>query len=330
MILLAGDIGGTKTDLALFADEDEGPRELRHARLPSAAYTDLHAMIDDFLGPAPPTIDAAAFGVAGPVVGERSRTTNLPWIVDALALRERLQSPRVRVVNDFHALALGVDAVTGEGRVVLQAGDVDPAGPQAIIGAGTGLGVAIVVPTAAGPRVLASEGGHVDFAPRNDLEIALLRFMLRRHARVSAERVVSGSGLQAIYDFVVDAGIAAEDPKIRARFVDEDPGAVIGEAALAGDAPACRVTVDLFLGLFGAQAGNLALSALPTGGLFVAGGVAPRLLPRLGADLFLAAFVDKGRMRPLLERVQVTMIAEPRVGLLGAARVARAFARGAA
>ena len=326
MLLLAGDIGGTKTDLALFADEDDGPRELRHQRLPSGEYEGLEAMIDAFLGADAPSIGAAAFGVAGPVVAERARITNLPWCVDAARLRERLQTPRIRVVNDFHALALGVDAVPSAGRILLQAGETDPEGPRAIIGAGTGLGVAIVVPTAAGPRVLASEGGHVDFAPRNDREIALLRHMLQRHARVSAERVVSGSGLQAIYDFVVASSIAGEDPGIRARFVAEDPGAVIGEAALTGDAPACVAAVELFLALFGAQAGNLALTALPTGGLYVAGGVAPRLIPHLGAAGFLAAFLDKGRMRPILERVQVTMIAEPRVGLLGAAQVARALA----
>ncbi|MEZ4452733.1 MAG: glucokinase [Nannocystaceae bacterium] len=326
MRLLAGDIGGTKTDLALYAVEDEGLRELRHARLPSGAYRDLEAMLREFLGDSPPSIDAAAFGVAGPVVGERSRTTNLPWIVDAPALRSALATPRVQVVNDFHALALGALTLTDDQEVILQPGERDPDGARAILGAGTGLGVAIVVPGPEGPRVLASEGGHVDFAPRDEREIALLRRMLARHRRVSAERVISGPGLREIYDLLVEDGHVAGDPALEARFEAEDPGAVIGEAAALGRSPACVEAARLFLSLLGAQAGNLALTVLPRGGLTLAGGVAPRLVPHLGADGLLASFLDKGRMRPLLERVHVTMVTEPRVGLLGAAALAHRLA----
>ena len=323
--LLAGDVGGTKTDLALFADDRPAGgrlRELRGARLASADYPGLGALLRAFLGDAPPPIAAAAFGVAGPVVGDTCRTTNLPWEIDAAALRAALGIPRLRLLNDFHALALGLGALPDDGLLVLQPGDVDPAGPQAVIGAGTGLGEAILVPTAAGPRVLATEGGHADFAPRDDLEIGLLRALQRRHGHVSWERLVSGPGLVALHDHLAAEGLAVVHPDTRRRLAAEDPAAVIGELALADADPSCVLAVDRFLGLYGAEAGNLALKTLPTGGLFVAGGIAPRLLPKLRRGPFLAAFLDKGRMRPLLERIRVAVVLEPRVGLLGAARAA--------
>lgn len=325
MQILAGDIGGTKTDLALLRVDPSGesaPRELASARFRSAEHSGLSAMVDAFLGGASATIERAAFGVAGPVVGDVCTTTNLPWRIDAAELARGLGIPRVRLLNDFHALALGI-GVLGPNQVeILQAGEVDPSGPQAIIGAGTGLGEAILVPTPSGPRVIATEGGHADFAPRDAIELRLLRRLLDRHQHVSYERLVSGTGIATIYELLVAEGLVAESAATHARLGAEDPAAVIGELALAGADPACVAAVDRFVAIYGAEAGNLALKTLPRGGLYVAGGIAPKLLPVLRRGAFVEALCAKGRMEPLLRRLQVAVVTEPRVGLLGAARAA--------
>ncbi|MEZ4382404.1 MAG: glucokinase [Nannocystaceae bacterium] len=331
MQILAGDVGGTKTDLLLARVDPESaaPVELRSARLASADHRDLAAAIDAFFAGDRPHLDAAAFGIAGPIVDGVCRTTNLPWVIDGDVLAAALALPRpaLRLLNDFHALALGVDGLAPSQLVLLQDGPVDPQGPRAIIGAGTGLGEAILVPTAAGPRVLATEGGHADFAPRDAIEDRLLARLRARHDHVSYERLVSGIGIATIYELLVAEGIVAASPAVAARCGAEDPAAVIGELALAGDDPACVATIDRFLRIYGAEAGNLALKVLPSGGLYVAGGIAPRLLPLLREGPFLEALLAKGRMRPLLERLRVAVVTEPRVGLLGAARAAAELLR---
>jgi len=323
---LAGDIGGTKTELALFEDERaEGGRlrERRAERYPSAEFSDLGAILRRFLGPAPPRLDGAAFGVAGPVIDQRSVITNLPWIIDAHQLRRELQVPHVALLNDFHALALGLDQLPAGALEPLQDARVDPSGPCAVIGAGTGLGQAILVPTPTGPRILATEGGHSDFAPRDDIEIDLLRALRRRHGHVSGERLISGPGLVTLYELLSELGhLPLEDPTTRARFEREDPAAVISDQALRARDPACLAVLDRFLSLYGAEAGNLALKTLPTGGLYIAGGVAPRVRARITQGGFIAAFRDKGRMSPLLATLPVFLVLDPRVGLLGAARAA--------
>ncbi len=326
MRILAGDIGGTKTDLML-RDVDGGRRpqvELASARYRSADYPDLQAMLRDFLADAPGPVEAAAFGVAGPVVDGVCRTTNLPWVIDGRRLAEHLglPAPRLQLLNDFHALALGVEQLRAEQLEFLQVGRPDPTGTRAIIGAGTGLGEALLIPTAEGPRVVATEGGHVDFAPRDALEIRLLEFLRDRHGHVSYERVVSGLGIATLYEFMIHDGAAISSPAVEARLQREDPAAVIGELALRDEDPACAATIDRFLRIYGAAAGNLALKALPTGGLFIAGGIAPRLLPLLRGGAFLRALLAKGRMRPLLERLPIAVVTEPRAGLLGAERAA--------
>jgi glucokinase len=326
MQILAGDIGGTKTDLLLArVDPTSGRRlELRSARLASAEHPDLAAAIAAFFAGEPPRLDAAAFGIAGPIVDGVCRTTNLPWVIDGDELAAALALPRrnLSLVNDFHALALGVDELASTRLEILQDGAVDPFGPRAIIGAGTGLGEAILVPTAAGPRVLATEGGHTDFAPLDAVEDRLLARLRARHDHVSYERLVSGVGIATIYELLVAEGIVRESPAVAARIAAEDPAAVIGELAVAGADPACAAAIDRFLRIYGAEAGNLALKVLPTGGLYVAGGIAPRLLPLLREGPFLEALLAKGRMRPLLERLRIAVVTEPQVGLLGAARAA--------
>ncbi len=324
MLILAGDIGGTKTDLMLAEVDRQGaPRERRSARFISADFPDLIPLLRRFLGESRP--QAAAFGIAGPVVDGRCRTTNLPWLIDQVPLGEALglNPDRISLLNDFHALALALDELPTTPRAVLQVGDREATGVRAIIGAGTGLGEAIVLPTIEGMRVLSGEGGHADFAPRDPIEQRLLAHLLTRHKHVSYERLLSGAGIVAIYEFLVTEGLVAPSPRILAKTSDEDPAALIGELALAGTDRACVQTIDRFLKIYGAEAGNLALKILPRGGLYIAGGIALRLLPLLHRPPFIEAFSAKGRMQPLLQKIPVTVVLEARAGLFGALRAAR-------
>ena len=323
MRLLAGDVGGTKTELGLFEVRDGAPpRELRTARFESAAYPGLGPVCADFLGAEPGPLHAAAFGVAGPVVDGECNTTNLPWHIRAAELSQALSAP-VSLVNDFQAMTLGVHALPADALLEVQPGERDPAGHFAVIGAGTGLGVAIGVPDAHGVRVLSGEGGHVDFAPVDDEQAALLRFLTARHGHVSVERVVSGQGLHNIYEFVISQGLEPENERTRALLAEQDPGAVIGSLGARADDPACARALALFVRAYGAAAGNLALHVLPPGGVYIAGGIAPKLKDVLQRGEFLEAFLSKGRMRQVLSRVSLHLVLEARTGLLGALAAAR-------
>jgi len=333
MEVLAGDVGGTKTLLALAEVEpSRGPGtarsiELRESRrYESPQYSGLGAICRAFaqeLGgrPLPPQ---AAFGVAGPVSGGRSHTTNLPWVLDERELASAIGVARVRLVNDFHALALGIAALEPAGLVTLNEGVRNPAGPCAVIGAGTGLGEAITMTGVCGRlEVLATEGGHASFAPRDELEMDILRFLLRRYDHVSWERVVSGEGLVNVAEAIADSTGAPLPPHVAeliAERRDDAPSAVTA-AARAGH-PICRRAVETFCTLYGAEAGNLALKALATGGVYVAGGIAPKLLPELKDGRFRSAFFAKGRMRPLLELMPVQVVLDEDAALLGAAMLA--------
>jgi len=322
--ILVGDIGGTKTLLSLLEGPDAASlREARRARVLNAAEDGLAPILERFLGEVG-GVDAAVFGVAGPVEDDVCQATNLPWTIDARELSARLSIPHTALLNDLEAIALGVGALGDDALVTLQTGEVDPEAPAAVIGAGTGLGEAILVPGPEGalPRVLATEGGHVDFAPRDDAEVSLLRFAQERHGRVSLERVVSGVGLSLVYDHVVASGEAPASPSVEAVPEGGDRSAAIGETGLRGDEPAARVALDRFISLYGAAAGNLALTCLPFGGLYVAGGIAPKILDRLRDGPFLESLLAKGRMRRLLERLHVQVVTDPAVGLLGARRKA--------
>lgn len=323
MHVLAGDIGGTKTSLAIYAI-DPAPRLLRAARFPSQG-PGLLPIVQQFLAAGGESFEAAGFAVAGPVVAGRCKTTNLPWELAADELSAALAVPTA-LMNDFHGVALGVGSLPDDQLEFFNRSpaDRDRDGVVAVIGAGTGLGEALLVPTAGAPRIIASEGGHADFAPRDELEIDLLRHLLGRHARVSYERVVSGPGLVAIYEFLVVRGHAPEQPATRARMTREPPAAVIGELALRDEDLACVRAVELFASLYGAEAGNLALKSLPTGGLYLAGGVGLHLRPRL-RDRFLAGFLAKGRMTPLLHTIPVALVLDGEVGRRGAAAAAAAL-----
>jgi glucokinase len=320
-MILAGDVGGTKTRLAVF----DGDRLVRRATLPSAHFDSLERLVADFMAGSPERLESACLGVAGPVQDDTCRATNLPWVIEAHELARSARIPRVRLVNDFHALAIGIWQLRPDELVSLNEGPSDPRGPFAVIGAGTGLGQAVVLPGPDGLEVLSSEGGHTDFAPRNDLEIDLLKFLLGRHHRVSYERVLSGPGLLTLYAFLCEREADAGSPTVRDEITraGEDGPAVISAHALRGDDALCTWALELFVSIYGAEAGNLGLKVVARGGVFVAGGIAPKILPKLLAGEFRKAFIDKGRMSPLLERMPVKVVLDPDAGLFGAAALAR-------
>lgn len=321
MDVLAGDIGGTKTLLAIVTLRDGRAVVRAEARYASAEHASLDAVVARFLSQHGGSALPACFAVAGPVEAGVCRVTNLPWVVSAVELTAVTRGP-VRVVNDFEAAATGVDRVAPEHLVPLQENPAVPGAPRAVLGAGTGLGEAICVWV--GDRYVAvpTEGGHTDLAARNDDEDALVRWLRARHGHVSYERVVSGPGLAAVYEHLRERDPDAEAPAVRAAMATDDPAAVIGRVAAAGDDGLCARAFDLWAGVYGAEAGNLALKCLARGGVFIAGGVAARVLERLRTSPFLAAFRDKGRMRGLVESMPVQVVTDPRLGLLGAAACA--------
>jgi glucokinase len=320
--ILAGDVGGTKTLLRLVSPSGE---TLHQARFESPRFVDLSVIVEEFLRAAPsvgrPKI--AAFGVAGPVVGGQSRTTNLPWQLEEGVLAERCGIERVLLLNDFEATALGVLSLPKNMFLTLQEGHPQPKGAIGVIGAGTGLGEALLFWSDGDYRVVATEGGHADFAPRDEREIELLRFLRKRFGRVSWERVVSGQGINNIYEFLRDSGAMKESAAIAAELALEDHGAVIGRHALAGDDALCLATIDMFVASYGAEAGNLALKGLTTGGVYLTGGIAPKLLPKLQEGSFLRSYRDKGRLSLVVEKAPVHVVLDQEVALKGAALAAR-------
>jgi glucokinase len=319
-MVLAGDIGGTNSRLALFEARAGGrPEAVAERTYPSRDHDGLGAIVLLFRKEFPQPIEAASFGVAGPVVAGWSRTTNLPWEIEARALARVLSLRACFLLNDLEATGWGVRALGPGDTAVLQAGAPDAEGNSAIIAAGTGLGEAGLFRDAGGFVPFATEGGHADFGPRDEVEDDLLIALRARHGRVSWERVVSGPGLVAIYEFLRDRGGRKEDPEVALAMRGGDPGAAVSSAGLAGRDPLAREALDRFVSLYGAEAGNLALKMLARGGVFVAGGIAPRILERLESGIFMNAFLDKGRMRPVLEAMPVRVVTHDGVGLLGAA-----------
>ena len=329
-MILAGDVGGTKTALALFEIRRRALTVVREEVLPSQGYASLTDAIKHFLanGPAA-TIDAACVGVAGPVIDGRCTATNLPWHVDEASLAEHVATRRVKLVNDLEATGHGILGLPPSALVTLQAGEPRK-GTMALLAAGTGLGEVLMIWDGRRHRVAGSEGGHVDFAPRTELESELLAFLRREFGRVSYERIVSGPGLYNIYRFLLATDGAPESEWVRSRMEGGDPGAVIGEAALDNRDARSVQALDMFVSIYGAEAGNLALKALAVGGIFVGGGIAPKIRPKLEDGTFLTAFRDKGRLSSMMAAIPVHLVLEPRTALLGAAAVARSLLSGAA
>lgn len=336
-MILAGDIGGTKSNLGLFEVENGALRLVRSAKYRSPDYSGLPALIEDFLaaGSAKGSIDAACFGIPGPVIDNRASTPNLAWVVDGAVVAAEIKVPVVALINDLVATAEGLPLLTADEVTVLQPGvpeAADREGNRALIAAGTGLGMALIPRAGAGWMPVPSEGGHMDFAPRTEEEIGLLRYLRERYGRVSVERVVSGPGLFNIYQYLRDVLRLPESPQVREALArGEAPARVIGESGLAGAAsgcPLCSRALEMFVAAYGAMAGNLALLGTATGGVWLGGGIAPKILPRLTDGLFLQTFVAKGRFVPFLEKIAVRVILNDRAALLGAARHAAALLAG--
>ena len=324
-MILAGDVGGTKTNLGLFREEGDRLVRLRESRFPSRGFPSLEAMIAEFLSGEKRKVRRAAIGVAGPIVDGRSQTINLRWPVDARRLKRRLGVARVAVMNDLEATAWGIPRLTSRQFVALTPKLRGRRGTSALIAAGTGLGMAWMVPSPSGPMICASEGGHQDFAPRDDLEIELLQFLRERHGRVSTERVVAGPGLFALYQFLLEPRRGRSSAAMERRLAAaDDPNPVIAEVGLAGEDALAERALDWFVALYGAAAGNIALACKAVGGVYIGGGIAPKILPRLRTGTFVRAFRNKGRLTPLLEKIPLRVILEPRTALIGAAARAAA------
>lgn len=325
-MILAGDVGGTKTTLALFERRADDWTLVREDTLPSRDFASLEAAIARFLSAGPPVrIAAACVGIAGPVVDGRCTTTNLPWVVDERLLASEIPATRARLINDLEATAHGIDALDERELLVLQPGMTRATGNLAVIAAGTGLGEAIVVGEGAARTFVASEGGHTDFGPRGELEEELLRHLRKEFGRVSYERVLSGPGLVNVYRFLRDTGVAGESTQVAVMMRERDPAAVVTDFGLRGADRLCEMTLNVFVSVYGAEAGNLALKALAVRGVVVAGGIAPRIASVLAAGGFVSAFRDKGRLASLMESIPVRVALNPKTALLGAARVARSM-----
>jgi glucokinase len=330
MQVLAGDIGGTKTLLAI-ADVAEAVsgtvsvRLVESRRYDSRQYPGLGAIALQFARDSGRPLPAfGGFGIAGPVKDGRAHTTNLPWVVDERDLVRMLAMRSVRLANDFHALALGIPAVQPKDLVTLNEGALDPSGPSALIGAGTGLGEAFTIVGASGAReVFATEGGHTDFAPRGELEIAVLRFLMERHPEhVSYERILSGDGLVTLAEAIAHVSSLPLAKSVADAIANDRAQAPAAVTDGAAHDPVCRRAVETFCSIYGAEAGNLALKTLATGGVYVAGGIAPRILGFLEDGRFREAFLSKGRMRPLLEAMPVHVVLDSDAAVLGAAALA--------
>ncbi len=322
MRVLAGDVGGTKTAIAIVEITGRSLTIRRSRAYASGRFESLEEIVGDFLRGHGRPPRAAGFGVAGPVRAGRSQITKLPWVVDERRLEEETGIGRVRVLNDFVAAALGIACLKPRQVATLRAGNPEPGGPIALIGAGTGLGQAGLAVIAGRYEPLASQGGHADFGPRNAVEDRLVRFLRKRFGRVSRDRLLSGEGLTHLYDFFKSEGDAPETARVAAAFQTEDRASVISRFALAGRDRLCREALALFVSIYGSEAGNLALQYRATGGLFVAGGIAPKILPALRDPAFLDSFTSKPPMEELLAGIPVRVVLEPRLGIYGAAATA--------
>jgi glucokinase len=329
-LLLAGDIGGTKTVLALVAECGSSTRIVAEAVFPSREYATLEMVLGAFLSTHPATIRRAAFSVAGPVIGGHAHITNLPWRLDEGVLAKALGVDAVLLINDLQATAYAIPHLGPEQVTQILPGEADPDGVRAVVAVGTGLGEAMLVPDPAGFLALPTEGGHTDFAPRDAVQRRLLAHLSRASEHVSYEHVCSGMGIATLYRFLADRpGAPPPPPALAARLAaggDVTPALVQAGMDREGGCGVCRRTLRLLASILGAEAGNAALRSLATGGVYLGGGIPPRILPILRGRAFREGFLRKGPMSRLMERIPVHVILEPRAALLGAARYGMAMA----
>ena len=325
-MILAGDIGGTNTRLAFFDVSNGDSRLVSASVFPSREYSGLDEIVAKFVETSALHPAAACFGIAGPVRNGRVVTSNLPWTIEAKRLADELKLNHVVLINDLEANAWGISALDAKDVLCLNQVKGRPVGNQAVIAAGTGLGEAGMYWDGTKYHIFACEGGHSDFAPRNDLEIELFRYLCARYGHVSYERIVSGPGLVNVFQFLRDTGRGDEPKWLTDEMQNSDPAAAVSRAALNGKCPLCEHALDLFISIYGAEAGNLALKLFATGGVYLGGGIAPKLVSKLAGPLFMQAFVGKGRMQGLLESMPVKVITNEQTALMGAARCAVARA----
>ncbi|GAB6279984.1 MAG: glucokinase [Thermovirga sp.] len=320
--VLAGDIGGTKTNLAVFSQESGPWLPLAEATFPSRDYPGIEPMIREFLSSTGVLVDIASLGVAGPVLDGRARVTNLPWILDEVELARNLGLASVKLLNDLLALASAVPLLEGEDLHILNRGQQDPEGSIAVIAPGTGLGAAYLTWNGNGYRAYPSEGGHADFAPADSTQAGLLAYMKERYGHVSWERVCSGIGMLNIYTYLKESGLAGEPAWLAEKLASaSDPVPEIASAAMDGESHCgiCRKTLEIFLAILGSISGNVALQMMSTGGFYLGGGIPPRILGLLENGTFMDAFLDKGRMSELAGRIPVYVILNPKAAMIGAA-----------
>lgn len=317
MRVIAGDVGGTKTLLQCVALDGEGRITLAETRYATGEHGSFSEILDRFHKQVPGPIDAACLAIAGPVEGDRGELTNLEWFLSAKALCDQLQAKQLSLINDFHAVALGVPALAPTDLLSLQRGERRASEPIAILGAGTGLGQAAVIPLRDHWHVIASEGGHADFAPQDERQTGLFLALHEKFGHVSWERVLSGAGLLNIHNFLAGAD----------RPYDDDIPPEIAKAAKSGDAIA-REAMEVFVDIYGAEAGNTALRVLARGGVFLAGGIVTKNAEYFQDGRFITSFRRKGRFDDLLQTIPVDIVMNPKVGLMGALEMAVNMAEG--
>ena len=321
-VVLAGDIGGTKTHLGLFVEGKTRPLLKAMKEFPGRESPGLESIVDRFMEMHPALVTSACFGVAGPVLNGRCKTTNLPWEVSEVRLKRRFRFPHIRLINDLAAMAQPIPMLKGRELVSLNEGRIRKGGTLALLAPGTGHGQAFLVFQGGRYMAVSSEGGHVDFAPRNEAEVKLWRYLNRRLGHVSIERLISGPGLVNIYSWLRETGRYGEPVWLKKLFAGHDPAKVITETALQKGHPLCREALNVFVSILGASAGNLALTGMATGGVYLGGGIPPKILPALKSGRFMEAFTNKGRFAALMETIPVWVIVNERAVLLGAAKCA--------
>jgi len=322
-MILAGDIGGTKTRLALYEAEDDKFRRHLTATFVSRDYPGLEQIVKIFLEKNRAAINKACFGVSGPVINGEAKPTNLPWQLNEKKIAHTVGINAVRLVNDLVATTAAIPHFSTEDVVTLYKGPREgDETMRAVLAPGTGLGQAFLIKNNDSFKVLASEGGHSDFAPTNELEIDLLRYLQKKFEHVSYERVLCGPGLFNIYNFLKDSKFAPEPAELAKRFAGKDSAAVISEAGLAGEFAICVKTLDVFVSIMGAQAGNVALTLLATGGVYLGGGIPPKILPKIIEGATVAAYLSKGRLSEVVKKTPLYVIRDDHAALLGAASLA--------
>jgi glucokinase len=321
--ILAGDIGGTKTNLGLFVRGEGRPSPITVESYPSGESSNLEQMIERFLESRNLSdIASACFGIAGPVINGRCKTTNLPWEVSEVRLRKKFKWAEARLLNDLAATALSIPLLSRAEWASLNRGKRQEGGNLALVAPGTGLGQSLLIFHQGRYAPVPSEGGHVDFAPQTEAQVELWRFLKEKYGHVSVERVVSGPGLVDIYSWLKGSGRYEEPSWLKELFKEEDPARAITDCALDGKHPLCVETLDSFVSILGSVAGNLALTGLTMGGVYLGGGIPPKILPALESGRFLEAFLDKGRFSDLLSKIPIRVILNERAALLGAAECA--------